>query len=55
MKDEYDFSNAERGRFYHPEALLNIPIYLDADVQKYFPEKTEEDTELPTSLNEPLR
>jgi len=23
MKKEYDFSEAERGRFFHPEAALN--------------------------------
>lgn len=29
MKEEYDFSNAERGKFYRPDAQLNIPVYLD--------------------------
>ena len=32
MKDEYDFSNAERGRFYRPDAILTPPVHLDADV-----------------------
>lgn len=32
MKDEYDFSKGERGKFYRPEAELNLPMYLDADV-----------------------
>jgi hypothetical protein len=31
MKKEYDFSNAERGKFYRPRTTLNIPIYLEAD------------------------
>lgn len=31
MKKEYDFSKAERGKFYHPNVTLNIPIYLDAE------------------------
>jgi len=31
MKKEYDFTNAERGKFYHPGVTLNIPIYLEAD------------------------
>jgi hypothetical protein len=26
MKEEYDFSNAERGKFYHPEAKINTSI-----------------------------
>ncbi len=29
MKDEYDFSNAEQGKFYRPLDDLEIPIYLD--------------------------
>ena len=32
MKDEYDFSKAERGRFYRPDAVLNPPVHLDAEV-----------------------
>jgi hypothetical protein len=35
MKKEYDFSNAERGKFYRPNARLNLPVYLDADVRDY--------------------
>ena len=30
MKKEYDFSKGERGKFFNKEAVLNIPIYLDA-------------------------
>jgi len=26
MKEEYDFTNAERGKFYHSEAKVNISI-----------------------------
>ncbi len=39
MKDEYDFSKGERGRFYRPGARLNIPVYLDQDVELWFAEK----------------
>jgi hypothetical protein len=35
MKDEYDFSNAERGRFYRPDAALAPPVHLDADVLSF--------------------
>ncbi|HEX9734234.1 MAG TPA: hypothetical protein VGG06_19860 [Thermoanaerobaculia bacterium] len=35
MKKEYDFSDAERGKFYRPGARLNLPIYLDDDVRSY--------------------
>ncbi len=34
MKQEYDFSKAERGKFYHSDAVLHVPIYLDPDVEK---------------------
>jgi len=39
MKDEYDFSNAEQGKFYRPLEELDIPIYLDKDVKEYFMQK----------------
>jgi cytidylate kinase len=33
MKQEYDFSKAERGRFYRKGAELRLPIYLEAKLQ----------------------
>ncbi|QTA88671.1 hypothetical protein [Desulfonema magnum] len=36
MKKEYDFTNAEQGRFYRPLEELDIPIYLDKEVKKFF-------------------
>lgn len=30
MNKEYDFSKGERGKFYKPNAKLNIPVYLDS-------------------------
>ncbi len=35
MKKEYDFSKAERGKFYRPDMKLNIPIYLDEEVLSF--------------------
>ena len=35
MKAEYDFSKAERGKFYHPKAVFNFPIYLEKDVDEF--------------------
>ncbi|MBA3017004.1 MAG: hypothetical protein KJ550_05625 [Proteobacteria bacterium] len=32
MKEEYDFSEGERGKFYHPDAELYLPIYLEPEV-----------------------
>jgi predicted HicB family RNase H-like nuclease len=39
MKPEYDFSKAERGKFFRPNAALRLPIYLDSDVQSYLVER----------------
>jgi hypothetical protein len=32
MKEEYDFSKAERGKFYHANAALVPPAHLEAEV-----------------------
>lgn len=32
---EIDFSKGTRGKFYHPDAKFNMPIYLDEEVQRY--------------------
>jgi hypothetical protein len=34
MKPHYDFSNAERGKFYRKGARVRLPIYLDNKLQK---------------------
>lgn len=39
MKEEYDFSKGVRGRFYRPAARLNIPVYLDQDIEVWFAER----------------
>ncbi|MFH1258958.1 MAG: hypothetical protein ABII74_03955 [Elusimicrobiota bacterium] len=35
MKKEYDFSKGERGKFYHPNIILNLPVYLELDVARF--------------------
>ena len=35
MKKEYDFSKGGRGKFYHPDAQLNLPIYLEPDIAEF--------------------
>ena len=42
MKDQYDFSNGERGKFFRPNAELHLPIYLNADVEAYLTERAAE-------------
>lgn len=39
MQKEYDFSNGERGKFFNPNAKMNLPLYLDPDVFVYFSDK----------------
>ena len=56
MKDEYDFSSAERGRFYHSDTQLNIPAYLDQEVESWFAEKAKlKGVNLQSLINELLR
>ena len=35
MKKQYDFSNAERGKFYRKGAVLRLPIYLEMKLQNH--------------------
>ena len=35
MPAEIDFSVAVRGKFYRPDAKLNLPVYLDDEVRAY--------------------
>jgi len=39
MREEYDFSKGERGKFFKPGTKVNLPIYLEADVMNYFEAK----------------
>ncbi|MCQ8118282.1 hypothetical protein [Methylomonas rosea] len=56
MKDEYDFSNAEQGKFYMPVEDIQIPIYLDKDIVSYLSEKCQANPEgLQTLVNDLLR
>jgi hypothetical protein len=32
---EIDFSDGTRGKFHRPDTRLNLPVYLEADVQAY--------------------
>jgi hypothetical protein len=42
MRPKYDFSKAERGKFFQPNADLRLPIYLDANIQTYLAERAAE-------------
>lgn len=56
MQEEYDFSNAERGKFYNPDATLHLPVYLEPDVLEYFSAKAKnEGVELNSMINDLLK
>lgn len=38
MKKEYDFSKGVRGKFYCPPEQMEIPIYIDKNLLKYYEE-----------------
>lgn len=39
MRDEYDFSKGERGKFHSREAQNEMPIYLEDEVLNYLSAK----------------
>lgn len=39
MKKEYDFSKAEQGKFYRPIEELEIPVYLDKEINAFYTKK----------------
>lgn len=56
MQNEYDFSNAERGKFYNPDATHQLPVYLEPEVLSYFSDKAQaRGVELNTLINELLK
>jgi len=56
MREEYDFSNGERGKFYDAGTQKNLPVYLDTEVLKYFSAKAKaKGVELNIMVNELLK
>jgi len=41
MKDQYDFSKAERGKFFRPEAVLVPPVHLDPEILAFLTARAE--------------
>ena len=41
MREEYDFSGGERGKFYNPDAVHHLPVYLDTEVFDYLSQKAQ--------------
>jgi hypothetical protein len=56
MREEYNFAKAERGKFFHPDAQYNLPLYLEADVLNYFAAKAKaKGVELNVLVNDLLK
>ena len=56
MKTEYDFSKAEKGKFFREKVVFNFPVYLDPDVDEYLNQlAVEKDVDVQQLVNEWLR
>jgi hypothetical protein len=56
MKEEYDFSKGERGKFHDPEATYSLPVYLEPDVGDYLGRLADEqNVDVQELVNEWLR
>ncbi len=56
MKAEYDFSKAERGKFYNSDSVFSFPVYLEPDVDDFMNSLADEqDVSVQELVNEWLR
>lgn len=56
MREEYDFSNGVRGKFFVPKEELEIPVYLDKDVREFILERiSKSQIDVHTLVNQVLR
>jgi hypothetical protein len=56
MKQEYDFSKGERGKFCNAEAQLEIPVYLEPDVAAFLNrDASQTSTEVEALVNDWIR
>ncbi|PCH53106.1 MAG: hypothetical protein COC20_01170 [Cellvibrionales bacterium] len=56
MREEYDFSKGERGKFFKPGSKINLPLYLEAEVLDYFEAKAKaKGIELNVMVNDLLK
>ena len=55
MREQYDFSKGEH-KFYHPDAVFSLPVYLEPDVDDFMSRLAEEKgIEIQKLVNEWLR
>jgi len=56
MRAEYDFSQGERGKFFHPDAEFSFPVYLEPDVGDFVSQLADErEMDVQMLVNEWLR
>ncbi|TXS95395.1 hypothetical protein FV139_05780 [Parahaliea maris] len=56
MRDEYDFSKGQRGKFYTAEQQHLVPLYLEPDVLDYFSARAKAaGIELSAMINDQLK
>ena len=55
MKNEYDFTNAEQGKFYVPLEEIEVPIYLDKDISEFLRQNQGNSNNLQVLVNDLLR
>ena len=56
MEKEYDFSEGAQAKFYCPLEELEIPVYLDKEIEAFFTKKAiERKLELKSIVNTILR
>jgi len=56
MKDEYDFSRGERGKFFNADAKFNFPVYLEDEVRIFVEEIAKKrEVEVSSVVNQLLR
>jgi len=55
VKDEYDFTGAEQGKFYVPIEEIEMPIYLDKDIAEFLRNQQGKVVNLQSLVNDLLR
>jgi len=56
MKEKYDFSKGERGKFFRSDMKLNLPVYLDDDVLEFVEKITKrKNIDIQTVVNQLLK
>ena len=56
MKEEYDFSKGERGKFFQKDIKLNLPVYLEDEIMEFIEKiAKKKNVDISTIVNQLLR